>query len=478
MNSIQKITKNVGITGISQIVLAISSFILMIYIARFFGTSEFGEYNFAISFTMLFSIITDLGISQMIIREIARDKESTNKYISNGLVIKVFMSIVTIGLIALTINLLKYPSLMITIVYLFGIYTIFTSFSQTFVSVFQAYEQMEYANLILIVGNIILIPIAFYVLLNNYGLLQLAYVYVLSGFFNVVIGFIIFRKKITKPKLELDLKFCKKMIIKSLPFGLNTIFANFFFRFDTILLSIMKDNFAVGIYAAAYNPLLALGNILTNMFATTFYPVMSKYFVHSEDSLRRMAIISSKYMIIIGFPITIGCLVLSRQLIDLFYGNQYFDSIMAFQILALFIPIRLISNITGTLLTSINKQKIRTFCVFMSAGFNIVLNLILIPYLSFLGASIATVLSELFLYASFLYFTNKYYHNIVIIKNFINPLIASLIMGGIAFYLKTFSLILVIIASSLIYFTILILLGTFKSEDDMFIINQLKEVRK
>ncbi|ADZ09114.1 polysaccharide biosynthesis protein [Methanobacterium lacus] len=478
MNSVQKITKNIGITGISQIILAISSFILMIYIARYFGTSEFGEYNFAISFTMLFSIITDLGISQMIIREIARDKDSTNKYMSNALIIKLVMSIVTIGLIAVTINLLNYPPLMVTIVYLFGIYTIFTSFSQTFVSVFQAFEKMEYSNLILILGNIILIPIAFYVLLNNYGLIQLAYVYVLSGFFNALLGFFIFRQKITKLTISLDLNFCKKMIIESLPFGLNAIFANFFFRFDTILLSIIKDNYAVGIYAAAYNPLLALGNILTNMFATTIYPVMSRYYVHSEDSLKRMAIMSSKYMIIIGLPITIGCLVLSKQLIELFYGIKYFDSILAFQILTFFIPIRLISNITGTLLTSINKQKIRTFCVFLSVIFNIISNLILIPYFSFLGASIATVLSELFLYVSFLYFTNKYYHNIIVIKNFVNPIIASFIMGGFAFYFKTFSIILIIFASSIIYFLILILLGTFKSEDDKFIINQLKEVRK
>jgi len=201
------------------------------------------------------------------------------------------------------------------------------------------------------------------------------------------------------------------------------------------------------------------------MVVSALYPVMSRYFIASKDSLETFTVLSSKYMAIIGFPIAIGCFVLANQFIALFYDGQYTVSIIAFRILALFIPIRLVSNITGTLLTTINRQSLRTISVGFSALFNIVLNAAMIPYLSYIGASIATVLSEVFLYFVFIYFINKHYKKLGLHKHFIKPLIASLMMGGFVFYFKGVNLLLLIILASLVYFMILLLLRTFTQED-------------
>ena len=57
----------------------------------------------------------------------------------------------------------------------------------------------------------------------------------------------------------------------------------------------------------------------------------------------------SWYLSIISFPMAAGCLVLADRFISLFYGGGFSGSIIAFQILSLFIPIRLVSTITGTL---------------------------------------------------------------------------------------------------------------------------------
>jgi len=201
------------------------------------------------------------------------------------------------------------------------------------------------------------------------------------------------------------------------------------------------------------------------MVVSALYPVMSRYFIASKDSLETFTVLSSKYMAIIGFPIAIGCFVLANQFIALFYDGQYTVSIIAFRILALFIPIRLVSNITGTLLTTINRQSLRTISVGFSALFNIVLNAAMIPYLSYIGASIATVLSEVFLYFVFIYFISKHYKKLELHKHFIKPLIASLMMGGFVFYFKGVNLLLLIILASLVYFMILLLLRTFTQED-------------
>jgi len=472
MNIVQKITKNIGYLAISQIVGAILAFILFIYVARFLGEAQFGDYSFAISFTSLFVIFADIGINQLIIREIARDHSLTSEYITNVSVMKILLSLITFGLIALTINLMHYSQIVIYIVYLFGIYTLLDSFAQIFMSIFQAFEKMEYVAITTIITRILLTVLALYLLFSGYGLIELAYAYVTIGLIEVVLSVVISIKKITKPVMKLNFSLWKYLTIKSAPFGLNSLFGMIFFRIDSILLSVFKNNTAVGIYSAAFNPLLAIGGMLSTITISALYPVMSRYYVSSKDSLEQFTVISSKYMAIIGFPIAIGGFILSSEFIELFYGNQFSQSIIAFQILALFIPIRLISGITGTLLTAINKQGLRTFSVVLSAVFNVLLNLILIPYFSYIGASIATVLSEIFLYLLLIYYINQYYHKLKLYNQYIKPFLASIVMGLVLFYLKEVNLFLIIIIAVVIYFAILVLLKTFTNED----INLFKQI--
>jgi len=472
MNIVQKITKNIGYLAISQIVGAILAFILFIYVARFLGEAQFGDYSFAISFTSLFVIFADIGINQLIIREIARDHSLTSEYITNVSVMKILLSLITFGLIALTINLMHYSQIVIYIVYLFGIYTLLDSFAQIFMSIFQAFEKMEYVAITTIITRILLTVLALYLLFSGYGLIELAYAYVTIGLIEVVLSVVISIKKITKPVMKLNFSLWKYLTIKSAPFGLNSLFGMIFFRIDSILLSVFKNNTAVGIYSAAFNPLLAIGGMLSTITISALYPVMSRYYVSSKDSLEQFTVISSKYMAIIGFPIAFGGFILSSEFIELFYGNQFSQSIIAFQILALFIPIRLISGITGTLLTAINKQGLRTFSVVLSAVFNVLLNLILIPYFSYIGASIATVLSEIFLYLLLIYYINQYYHKLKLYNQYIKPFLASIVMGLVLFYLKEVNLFLIIIIAVVIYFAILVLLKTFTNED----INLFKQI--
>ena len=465
MNTVQRIGKNVGVLGISQVITSVLGFFLLIYIARYLGEVGFGKYSFALSFATLFTIFADIGISQLIVRELARNKKLTNEYLTNISVIKLILSFIAFGFIVVTINLMEYPQDTIYIVYLFGIYTILTSFAQTFKSIFQAHERMEYTAVVMIIEKILLISLAFFVIFSGYGLIELGYVYVFVGIVDVLLSFSVVLIKIAKPKPTINFPLWKTLIIGSIPFGLNGLFAVLFFKIDTVMLSVFKDDAAVGIYNAAYVPLLAITGIVSTMVISALYPVMSRYFVSSKESLETFTGLSSKYMAIIGFPVGIGCFVLAERFIALFYAGQYSDSIIAFQILALFIPIRLVSSITGTLLTSINRQGLRTVSVGFSALFNIVLNAVMIPYMSYIGACIATVLSEVFLYFIFIYFINKHYGKLRLHKHFIKPLVASLVMGGFVFYFNDVNLLLLVISAGLVYFVILLLLRTFTQED-------------
>ena len=80
MNTVQTIAKNTGVLFVANIITSILSLILVIYIARYLGDVIYGKYSFALVFTGMFGVLTNLGMDQLIIREVARDKSKASKY--------------------------------------------------------------------------------------------------------------------------------------------------------------------------------------------------------------------------------------------------------------------------------------------------------------------------------------------------------------------------------------------------------------
>ncbi|MBV1767556.1 MAG: oligosaccharide flippase family protein, partial [Methanobacterium sp.] len=136
MNPTQRIMKNVGVNGISQIFLSLIGFLFMIYLARFLGEGGFGQYNFVLSFTSLFVIFSDLGVNQLLVREVARNKELSEDYTNNAFLLKIPLSILTfLGIVFFT-YFLDFQGDLVFLLYLFGLYHILQTLSLTYLSLF------------------------------------------------------------------------------------------------------------------------------------------------------------------------------------------------------------------------------------------------------------------------------------------------------------------------------------------------------
>ena len=61
----------------SLMVTRLIGFGVVIALSRYLGVERFGQYSFALAFAALFSIVADLGISQLVIREVAKDKSQS-----------------------------------------------------------------------------------------------------------------------------------------------------------------------------------------------------------------------------------------------------------------------------------------------------------------------------------------------------------------------------------------------------------------
>ncbi|GAB6056786.1 flippase [Methanobacterium movens] len=453
MNAVQRIFKNIGVLFLAHMLNYIFGFITLTFSAKYLGVEGFGILSFALAFTGIFSVLMDLGLNTLTIREVSRDKSLLKQYVANITSIKLLSSLITFCLIFLISNLIGYDPQTIYVVFLIAFYTILNVFSQLFYSIFQAYEKMEYQSLGSIL-NSALIFIGILVAINyGFNITQFSSIYTIVGVFVLVYVLIIFAWKFNLPKLEFNSKIWKSLIKESWPFAITAISINLYLWIDTIILSLIQGPEAVGIYNAAYKLVLVL-LFIPSVFNNAFFPVMSQYFVSSKQSLRLIFDKLFKIMILIGFPIGIGTFVIADKAILLIYGNQFIGSVTVLQILIWSTVLIFARSPLDRLLESSNKQLAVTKIFIIGALFNTILNIIFIPQFSYIGAALITVLTDI-LVLGLLIFTLRKKIGIFISKNtkisFLKIALASLIMGLILKQLIYLNIFVLIIIGLIIY---------------------------
>jgi len=474
MNTVQRIAKNTGVLLFAQIASYILGFFFVMYTARYLGAEGFGILSFALAFTGIFGVFSDLGLSTLTVREVARNKSLAKKYLGNITAIKIILVVITFGLIVITINLVGYPEQTIKVVYLVVLSVIFGAFSNMFNSIFQAYEKMEYVSVGRILSSALMLSGALFAISQGLSVIGFAFIYFLASVIVLIYSSAISTWKFAKPKIEVDWSFWKPTIKEALPFALVAVFVVINQRIDRIMLSKMVDMTSVGWYSAAYNLVLML-EFIPAAFVSSIYPLTSRFY-SSKERLEFMLRRGTKYMFMLGLPIGVGTTLLADKIILLIYSQDYIPSISALQILVWSEVIIFVAILFNNLLVSTNKQILVTKQVGIVVSANIIMNLILIPRYSYIGASVATVISSFVSFILLYNYISKegYFLTNELIRPCMKILISCLVMGVYIFFFRELNFFILILSSALIY---LVLLYLMKILDDIDI-NLLKDVLK
>ena len=478
MSEARKIAKNTTVLLISQIIGYILAFFYTIYTARYLGASGFGIISFALALGAILSIFTELGLSTLTVREVSRDKTLANKYIGNTLALKIILSSITLISMVLVVTLLHYPPQIAAVIYFITLSFVVGAFTSIFYSIFQAYEKMEYQSIGQILNSIIMFTGILLIIKYQLSIVDFSLIYLIASIISLVYGVIVCIRYFVLPKIEIDLKLWKFvlskreidlnlwkfLIIEAIPLTISSVFLLIAFRVDTILLSIINGNEAVGLYNAAFSLMAAL-MFVPLVYVSAIFPMLSRLNISSKELLKISYERSVKYLIILGLPIAVGTTLLATPIILIIYKSGFSQSILALQILIWSIPIIFINYILGTAINSINKQRDTVKTTFIAMLLNIILNLLLLPKYGLIAACFITVLTELTCFIFWFHIMNVHGYKIPIFKILLKPAIASLIMGIVISLLSNVNILVVILISTIIYFIALYILKTFSEED-------------
>ena len=440
-------------TGISKF-LKLS---LIIYVARILGATEYGKFTFALAFISLFLIFSDLGLSNIVIREFSREKEKEKEFYS-VLSLKILLSLGALFLILIGSFFITSDPAIQSLIWILALFCLVEGFLTLIYSFFQARQRMEYQAWVTILESLVVTGCGFFVILNYPSVKNLSYAYLFSSLVALIFVLFFFHFKIFSLKITWQKLIWRKFLSMSWPLALAGLFSTLYTYTDSVMMGYWKMITETGWYNAAYR-IIALTFIPLGFVTASFYPMMSKFFKESKEKLQKTWNYQMETVILLAVPSVIGGIILAPRIVGFVYGQDFTPAILALQILMVMAGLVFLCTPFSYLLIASNQQR-NFFKITSSAALlNIVLNLILIPKFNLYGAATATIITYLLILFLFFRFTMKFTLvqpiNLKLLFTFIVAFLSSVPMYFVLLQPQIYNLniFLSVLIGVLIYFT-------------------------
>jgi len=375
------------------------------------GPEEYGFYTAILSFSFLFFIFLDLGITNFNNRNIAQNTQLLRKHLAGIGTLKLILGIVY-ALVIFGIGLLwGYRGRELYLLAWVGFNQFLLSFilylrsnisglllfkTDSFLSV------LDRLLMIVIVGILIWTGL----LSINFTIETFVYAQTIAYIITAIIALIAVLKYSGKLQLNWSPAFFMVIIKKSLPFALLVLLMSFYNRIDPVLIRKLlpiDGDYQAGVYAQAFR-LLDAGQNFALLFAVLLLPLFSKM-IKDGKSITELVKLAFSILVTAALIIAISAGFYSTEIMSLMYGPFDTESSAEFALrisqssniltILMFSFVAISSNyIFGTLLTANKNLKILNLVAFAGLVANIAVNLILIPKFMAIGSAWASLFAQ------------------------------------------------------------------------------------
>ncbi len=387
------------------------------YVCRVIEADGIGQINFFQSIISYISLFTCLGIPMYAIREIARDRSDVVQMNRTAMEILLLHSMLTLlGYAIVAILCLTVPQIQVNIP-LFLILSLTIFFTAIGCEWFyRGIEDFKYITIRGFIIKTVSVVLLFIFVKSKTDLLYYGCYTVFGVLGGNIFNFFRLRKYIHRENIifsELHIKRHVKPVLKVFSFSVVT---SIYLQLNTVLLGFLKNALAVGYFAAATKVMQML-LMMSSCLGSVMMPRASHLIAENkEDEFNRLIQKSYDFTLAIALPMTIGLIFCAPSLITALCGVKFEHSILPSQIIAPIILMVAISNVFGIqVLFPKGKINIVTLCCGIGAVADLILNLCLIPFFSYIGTSIAYLGAEVATTVS-MYFIGRKYIPIIYFK--------------------------------------------------------------
>ncbi|MBP9849389.1 MAG: polysaccharide biosynthesis C-terminal domain-containing protein [Flavobacterium sp.] len=452
MSLYKSLFKQTAIYGLATVLPRMLSFLLVRLYTDYLPNNEYGEVSVIFSYLVFFNVVLSYGMETAFFR-FYNTEEHKNKVISTA-TISLFWS--TIGFLVLFLLFRKNFALWSEIKVEYIVFTIWILALDAlaiipFSKIRAEGRPIKYA--VIKISNVVInltLNIFFLAFLPKWAAntdnvfiqtiyhqdFQIGYIFV-SNLIASLLTLLFVLPDYFKIKWQFDLELWKKMMQYGLPILVAGIAFAINEHFDKILLDWMNVDMAdIGAYSACYK----IGMVMV-LFRTAYTLGIEPFFfshAKNENAPQTYATIT-KYFVIFGSFICLGVIVFADVLKLILVNNQSYWSAMNI------VPLIVLANFFLGIYTNlsvwyklIDKTRIGAYISIVGAIVTLVLNLLLIPVISYMGSAIATILAYGTMMLISYYMGQKKYPIPYDKKSIFTYLGLAIVLSGLSFYIEIF----------------------------------------
>jgi O-antigen/teichoic acid export membrane protein len=376
-------------------------FVLYLVLCRALAVEEFGHYVYALSFTLLFNVLADCGVSTVLTREAARASGRARSLLERVIAIKLALAVVTAGTIFTVALLTQAPPTTLALMGAFAAAMILNSMAGVFDGLLRAAGRAGRAGLSLVTASAAGLILAGILFAAGAGLAAGAAACVVAAATHLATALWSSRDLWSlAPAGAADeapgplSRTLRALLREAAPVAVSGVFIALYFRIDSVMLHMLQGERAVGLYGGIYR-LFEAFTMIAVAFRSVLFPVMARAGDGPRAALAVLCRKSLRVHLLFTALVAVFITCEAPALLRLLLGGAYEEAAPGLRLLIWALPAAFMADTMLHLLIAQRLQGLATWAVGAAAVFNIALNLILIPAFSFVGASVATVASEI-----------------------------------------------------------------------------------
>ena len=464
--SYQKFARDVGSIGTVQILTSLSTFFLLPIITKSLGVYYYGlwaQINITVS---VITPIALMGLSMGLVRFLS--SETDPKIIREAIYSILFFVTVSGFVASFSLYLLAEPlakfgfkdpaaAYFIQAGSLLILLNVLEPISLYYFRVFRQIQKYSYLTLIETFSKFVLI---FILLKIGFGLigviaatLIIQSLIILIAFSTIIsqIGFIIPRFTYIREYLQFSLPLTPNALLRWITESSDRYLVTYFLGLQS-----------VGIYAAACS-IGGLVQLFVGPLQLILLPEISKlYDENKTDKVIAYMSHSLRYFLFLSIPAVLGLSALAKPLLGIFTTEDFVSGWLIVPIIALSSLMAGIVQIFINTLLIVKKTKAQTYINIATAISNILINLLLIPYIGIIGAALSTLISYLLMAVLCTHMSLKYFKHEFYISDIAKSILSSAIMYLFVSHFEILSiskLIEIVVVGVFIYISLMFLLG-------------------
>ncbi|HEX6122766.1 MAG TPA: flippase [Ktedonobacterales bacterium] len=367
---------------------------------RLLGAGPYGDYTIAVVFLSFFVLIADSGITTAGVREAARFPDRLQRIVDAAFSLKLGLGLLTYVAAVVIVSFLPYAPQVKLATYGLAASWFLLSLGVTWDIVFQSRLRMEIlalADLALKVCVALGIVALFWraqvqTIDPNTLFFLVVLVTALGNLAALLVRFVAARRMV-RPRLRLDGAYARMLLKISIPLGIFSVLGQIHYKADTILLSLLVPASDVAVYGVAYR-VIDLLLVFFAVLVSVVFPVLARYAYQGGERYTRAVTRVMDAALSLICPLALGTALLAPGIVAILGGPAFASAALPLSILAGSIIFSLLNVFYTYLIIAKNGQSQLIWVVCINIVANLALNYYAIPRYSYVGAAVATDLTE------------------------------------------------------------------------------------